>query len=643
MRNAFPSRRVALLVAVVLAGAAGCRTAPSTPETESDSDQTAATETASADEASRSLERNVTLEADSPKPMRFAFAVDLPDWYESPDPRLEADDEKQDPTREDPLRLLDVGAPHGGVGQNCALTSFAHGYDYIGFCRGDGYFGPVRSSSAVGGVGLGPDDQVYVGLRDGRLLRRPKETDEFELIHEFSGSTFEHWDVAGDTVVAASSPRNIWISYDGGRTFDSSFLREDLLESVVARPDGLVVVRTRTYDGGDPKMHVTDNSGVSWTTVEGPSGEMDRRGSWVRTRVNGSYKVLARDGRTWVDAPSTDEFGFWDQIFELRHRVVSEKPARARTLDVPEMPRAEAETAGEGHGFGRIVSHCRGFPCLIGNQVHPNRDPSPTQYRVLGTLLCDAKEGTEGKDGSPEACRKSADRVAEPRGLAYDLENARIRTIDDLPAMCLDGAADTARLGSARGLAILRCPTGDGIGIWTATDDLEWTRETTVEADVELNLRVAARGATLVLEEVCSETEDSCDGWLRAPREPGAEEIWTHVSVDRGLSYRPVRGGRAVAFARTAPDADTFDVSLFDPSGERERVSRGVEMPVEGTVRVQVNAEGYLSGEAVEAKGQGKPSHPEDRKTSVRRNPLLLHTDGEWRRFPDAEAAQSER
>lgn len=502
-------------------------------------------------------------------------------------------------------------------GIDCAVAA-VHPYDrhYLFQCLDDRQLGHFAAPENAVWVGLGSEDEALAADSRGVLYATSLEEISWQRRAELPAPTM--WDAIPDRVVA-SDGTEIWISTDGGDSFDSVRLDSDSeITRIFARSDGLIVAATAGADD-EREVYSSSDLGESWEHVSTTPGELVRRGAWIIDTDTG--EVLARNGRDWLPHPDDDGTADWQHFFRIgdHFQVLSMADFTRWTADNPPPPQSSGELlVGRGRGFGRggnVDIACEGLGCLRPGGFLAM---TPTRYRFVGHALYSPAED----DGSSESLPRPPIEYPPATAIA-DTRRGGTFELASVPAVC--HAEDSSRrLIELRGLALLLCSAGNERSAFVTAGEPEWTREWTVPTTVENRdeqpefepLQPAADG-TIAVQEGCESDDDVCRVWVRPPVGPGEADGWGTFGVDGAVTYRTLDGGEAVAITATGegPKAK-LEFLRVGRNGTVETIIGDVPLPRMVTSRVDIDEQHRI---VVISPGEGGDSEP-----------LLLHTDGEW-------------
>jgi hypothetical protein len=486
----------------------------------------------------------------------------------------------------------------------------------FGASDGLGLVGPLEVPPAAIWVGLARKDAVFAADAEGALWRADDllaatRAKGFERINAIStaleksgGSGPLHWSSAGDYLVAAFMA-DVYVSSDGGDTFDVSTPAAALrLERVVARYDGVIVVQGRTraqqsfpseYQRqwaklrGTSEVYVPEpdpaksvpttlisvNRGRTWQRSSFQPAELRVEGSWIKgapAKANQPVRVLARDGKTWLDetlveAPSLLE---WDRALRFGPDVQAYPPLRRRFAHAPEPPAPASRRRGPQPAPGLLPDQqsdfpirfelCRGPECLRGIDP-PRPPPARFEYGFLSDAVCAAAASAP----SPRGCG-SAPLVRSPSVGILDRSRNEL-TLARVPRGCAP-----RRLEGVSGIGVLLCELDGKTGVELVDDRGRFFHDTELALSPgDLAPISSAADGTLLLQELCI-TGRPCTAHVRLPVALGAPHAWRALTETNVIAFRAAPRGVLLAIGAAPADRRRVLLQALYPDGRRNEL-----------------------------------------------------------------------
>jgi hypothetical protein len=481
---------------------------------------------------------------------------------------------------------------------------------------GAGLVGPLEVPPGSIWVGLARQDAVFAADAEGALWRaddlqaatRGKGFQRINAIstalEKSSGTGPLHWSSAGDFLVAAFVA-DVYVSSDGGDTFDVSTPAPALrLERVVARFDGVIVVQGRTraqqsfpseYQRqwaklrGTSEVYVPEpnpakslpttlisvNGGKTWQRSSFQPAELRVEGSWIKgapAKANLPIRVLARDGKTWLDqmlveTPSLLE---WESALGFGPEVQAYPALRRRFSHAPEPPAPVSRRHEQKSAPGLLPDRqsdfpirfelCRGPECLRGIDP-PRPPPARFEYGFLSDAVCAAAASAP----SPRECG-SAPLVRPPSVGILDRARNEL-TLARLPRGCAP-----KRLEGVLGIGVLLCEHDGKTRVELVDDRGRFFRDTELGlAPGALAPISSAADGTLLLQELCV-TGRPCTAHVRLPVALGAPAAWRAVTETSVIAFRVAPRGVLLAIGAAPVDRRRVQVQTLYPDGRRNEL-----------------------------------------------------------------------
>ncbi|MGM0556638.1 MAG: hypothetical protein ACQEVA_09705 [Myxococcota bacterium] len=489
---------------------------------------------------------------DTPQPFRLEMDGEETEWfvpYSTEKGRLYSDDRV--------------------VGKSCGMHVFSQSdLEALVYCLGED---APRLIDTVPGTQLlrfGRDDTIVAMTDDKRLLQYEPEAKQWRVRNDGLPAV-DHADAVAGFVAVADKSR-VWVSEDGGETFEQAARLDGVLVSnLLVRPDGTVVINGEKED--DDVAYSAQPPYNAWSAIRASQRPFTRKGAWItRHETPGT---LAADGQTWVAAGLPDQEDWRDYLWPYSN---GDARARAglprRTINHPPAPPADGDAQGPGgHGFGYVGTRreCSGAACL---DKYPRTFGSHITYSFIGRYLCDhelaPKKGVD--------CPEDADIVHVPAQAAFD-EVAN----DFLALKAAQPWMRGVKLQSSGGLGFAGRELADGRTQYRVTGpNLDWKKEAVLEHDEGLYTPISAPDGTMLFR---STNRESNQAWIRPPREPGDATSWLEVRVEGAIFYRPLPGGEALAVVDRSDETEDEDDAIIDlvrvnNSGEQSVVMERVEL-----------------------------------------------------------------
>lgn len=430
---------------------------------------------------------------------------------------------------------------------------------------------------------------VYVATRDGELHRAHADArvgmGAFEHVADLRVAS--RW-AAGSRRIAASGDTRVFVSDDGGVTFQTHEPRpDDDVTALFVRHDDVIVVQTSAG------ASASRDGGKSWSSPT-PVTSLERVGEWIFALDNScagapEWAVLSADGRTWVrEAPRRD-----DELAQPRRgltRALEFSPTLVAHASLPSEtplePAPPSATRPRYAGYPlcnpihsgrrpktvRMIAagvdlaplpDCTGAECLRGSRTVPP-PPTRTEAYLYHDGLCDPRDAVD------ERCRDGAPLTRSPH--AALLSVAASGAVNSERSVGLPVGCHPSFVTFASGLALLACRAGAGRSIYATDADGVWASESSLAIDEAFgprDLEMALDGTAML---AVYPSAGPSRAWVRVPVAIGAPGAWREITRASAVDYvLSTRGEALVITSERGAAKDTISIELDSP-GRSPRV-----------------------------------------------------------------------